>query len=128
MAASPDGRMLYVTSAGSVSALPADGSPARTLGPGDSVTVDPDTGALIVKLDEPERFHLVRMSPDDGASTPITIDSDLRIIPEPLIPGAIRQGRMVLPVATTDSWYWLRRRARLAVRPDREVAGLRTLH
>ena len=106
LAASPDGRMLYVTSDGVVSALPADGGTARTLGPGDSVIVDPDTGALIVKLDEAERYRLVRMSPVDGTSTLVPINSDLRMIPEPLIPGAIRKGRMVLPVATADSWYW----------------------
>ena len=107
LAASPDGTVLYATSGGSVSALPVDGGPPRRLGPGDSVTVDPDSGDLVVKLDELERNRLVRMSPAGGGTTPIAINStELRLVDEPLLPGAIRKGRLLLPVATADSWYW----------------------
>ena len=31
---------------------------------------------------------------------------DLRLIPRPLVPGAIRQGRLLLGVASADSWFW----------------------
>jgi DNA-binding CsgD family transcriptional regulator len=58
LAASPDGRTLYATAGGTLSVLPRTGSQARTLGAGDSVTVDPATGDLIVKLDAQERFKL----------------------------------------------------------------------
>jgi hypothetical protein len=106
LAASPDGRMLYASADGSVVALPVDGGTPRTLGPGDSLTVDPATGDLIVKLDEAERYRLVRMSPDGGTPVTITISGDLRLVTRPLLPGAVRNGRLVLPVATVDSWYW----------------------
>jgi hypothetical protein len=106
LAASPDGTMLYASADGSVVALPVDGGTPRTLGPGDSLTVDPATGDLIVKLDEAERYRLVRMSPDGGTPVTITISGDLRLVTRPLLPGAVRNGRLVLPVATVDSWYW----------------------
>jgi hypothetical protein len=106
LGASPDGATLYVSAAGSIAALPVDGGPARTICPGDSLTVDPDTGDLIVKLDELERFRLVRVSPAGGSPRPIDINGSLRLIQEPLSSGAVRQGRLLLPVATADSWYW----------------------
>ena len=106
LAASPDGAVLYATAGGSISALPVDGGSPRTIGPGDSLTVDPDTGDLIVKLDELERYRLVRMSPDGGTPRPIAIVGDLRLVIRPLLPGAIRKGRLLLPVATADSWFW----------------------
>ena len=106
LAASPDGATLYYTAAGSVWALPAAGGEPRKLGAGDSATVDPDTGDLIVKLDEGERMRLVRMNGASGAAVPIEVRGDLRLIPRPLMPGAVRQGRLVLGVTSMDSWFW----------------------
>jgi hypothetical protein len=106
MAASLDGATLYVTHDGSVSAVPIDGGSARVLGSGDSVTVDPDGGDLILKLDEAERYRLVRLSPAGGAPRPIAVTGDMRLVNRPLMPGAIRNGRLLLAVATVDSWDW----------------------
>ncbi|HUF23498.1 MAG TPA: protein kinase [Vicinamibacterales bacterium] len=106
LGASPDGATLYASSEGSIVAMPVDGGSARTLGAGDSLTVDPATGDLIVKLDEAERYRLVRMSPAGGTPAPITITGDLRLVTRPLMPGAVRNGRLVLPIAVLDSWYW----------------------
>src|SRR5688500_536430 len=107
LAASPDGATLYASSDGSIVAVPVDGSGTRTLGPGDSLTVDPATGDLIVKLDEAERYRLVRVSPDGGTPAPVAITGgDLRLVSRPLMPGAIRDGRLLLPIAVQDSWYW----------------------
>jgi hypothetical protein len=106
IAASPDGATLYVTHGGSVSAVPVDGGNPRVLGAGDSVTVDPASGDLILKLDEAERYRLVRLSPGGGSPSPIAITGDLRLVNRPLMPGAIRNGRLLLPVATANSWYW----------------------
>ena len=106
LGASPDGATLYATSAGSVLAMSTDGASLRTLGSGDSLTVAPDTGDLIVKLDEAERYRLVRMSPAGGTPVPIAIPADVRLVSRPLTPGAIRNGRLLLPIAVLDSWYW----------------------
>ena len=56
LAASPDGRTLYVSAGGSISALPRGGGTPRALGAGDSITVDPQSGDLIAKLDAQEGF------------------------------------------------------------------------
>jgi hypothetical protein len=106
LASSPDGRTLYYTTGGSVYSLSAEGGQPTKIGSGDSVTVEGDTGDLIVKLDESARFRLVRMKPDGGAVADIPMTGNWRIVQRPLVPGAIRQGRMVLPVASPDSWFW----------------------
>ena len=46
------------------------------------------------------------MSPVDGTTRPISVVGDLRMVDEPLLPGAIREGRLLLAVATRDSWLW----------------------
>ena len=107
LGASPDGTMLYVAAGGSISAVTIDTGASRIVGAGDSFVVDPDTGDLIVKLDEVDRFRLVRQPPAGGAAQPIPIrSSDLRLISESLAAGSIRHGRLLLPVATVDSWNW----------------------
>jgi serine/threonine protein kinase len=53
---------------------------------------------------------LVRVSPKGGMPIPIAMKGDLRMIFYPLSAGSIRRGRLVLPVASADSWYWFTRR------------------
>ena len=107
LAASPDGQTLYFSANGRVSAVPVSGGTPREIGSGDSMVVDPDTGDLIVKLDEVSGFRLARIPARGGAAVPVSIrSSELRLITEPLTPGSIRHGRLVLPVGTVDSWYW----------------------
>ena len=104
--ASPDGRTLYYTHAGSVWSLPAEGGTPTKLGAGDSLTVEHDTGDLIVKLEETARIRLVRMKPTGGAVAEIPLKGELRLIQRALMPGSVRQGKLVLGVASADSWYW----------------------
>ena len=106
MGASPDGRTLYYAAAGSLWALPVEGGTPAKLGAGDSLTVEPESGDLIVKLDEGARVRLVRMRAAGGAVEEIPVRGDLRLIPRPLVPGAVRQGRLALSVASADSWFW----------------------
>ena len=105
--ASPDGNTLYFAAAGKVSAMPVSGGAPRPMGLGDSLVVDPDTGDVIVKLDEAAGSRLARLPSTGGAPVPIPIVSkDLRLIPEALSPGSVRKGRLVVPVSTRDSWDW----------------------
>ena len=106
LGASPDGRTLYYAAAGSVWALPATGGTPIEITDGDSFTVDPDTGDLVVKLDEGARMRLVMIRAGGGPPEQIPVHGDLRLIPRPLVPGAVRQGRLLLGVASTDSWFW----------------------
>jgi hypothetical protein len=106
LGASPDGTTLYYSSMGSIFSIPVGGGDARRIGAGDSFAVDPGTGDLIVRLNELERFRLVRLSPAGGTPMPIDIQSPFRLVVPPIAAGAIRNGRMLLPIASTDSWYW----------------------
>jgi len=106
LGASPDGRTLYYAAGGSIWTLPATGGTATKLGDGDSFTVDEDTGDLVVKLDEGARMRLVMLKAGGGSPREITVRSELRLIPRPLVPGAIRQGRLLLGSASADSWFW----------------------
>jgi hypothetical protein len=106
LGASPDAETLYYADAGVIWAMPAAGGAPRRIGAGDSFSVDAGTGDLVVKLDEPTRFRLVRMKPADGSVEQIPLKGDLRLIARPLVPGAVSQGRLVLGVASVDSWFW----------------------
>jgi hypothetical protein len=46
------------------------------------------------------------VSPAGGSPRPIGIIGDLRLVNRPLLPGAIRNGRLLLSVAAADSWDW----------------------
>ncbi len=105
--ASPDGQTLYVSAAGTVSAVPIAGGALRKVGPGDSIAVDPDTGDVIAKLDEVDGYRLVRLSPRGGEPVPIPIrNPELRLVPERLSPESIRKGKLIVAVGTVDSWFW----------------------
>jgi hypothetical protein len=106
LCASPDGRRLYYAAAGSVWGLSAEGGTPTKLGAGDSLTVEPESGDLIVKLDEGQRGRLVRMKAGEGVTEEIQVRGDLRLIPRSLVPGAVRNGRLALSVASADSWFW----------------------
>jgi hypothetical protein len=106
LAASPDGATLYAAAGGTISVLPRKGSQARTVGTGDSITVDAASGDLIAKLDEQDRFKLARIPAAGGAPRTVPLMGDARLIPNTLMPGAISNNQLVLPLSTADSWDW----------------------
>ncbi|PYV16293.1 MAG: hypothetical protein DMG07_08125 [Acidobacteria bacterium] len=107
LASSPDAKTLYCAVSGTIWAVPAAGGEARKLGAGDSAVVDPRTGDLIVKLDETAASRLARLPAGGGPEQEIPIRSEFRLIPPPLAPNAVgRDGRILLPVASADSWFW----------------------
>jgi len=106
LGASPDGLTLYYASRGSIAAVSVDGGPARTLASGDSLVVDPDSGDLIVKTVGPGGFRLVRLKPSGGTPQPIEMKGPYRLTGDALVAGALRNGRLLVAIASTDSWYW----------------------
>jgi DNA-binding beta-propeller fold protein YncE len=106
LASSPDGKTLYVAAAGSISALPRGGGAAQVIGVGDSLTVDPQSGDLIVKLDEQERMRLARIPAGGGTAQPIPFHGAFGMIIRPLAPGAVRNNQLLLPLSSPDSWDW----------------------
>jgi eukaryotic-like serine/threonine-protein kinase len=106
LAASPSGDVLYYTKDGSVYAIAAAGGEPSWIARGDSITVDPASGELVVKSDEPDRFVLTRVAPDGSDPRPIRISGSFRLVPRPVLAGAVRDGRLLLPITSSDSWYW----------------------
>ena len=107
LAASADGKTLYFAAAGAIWAIGVEGGAERKISDGDSVTVEPESGDLIVKLDELQRFRLQRVDPVGGRVQELAVTgSDLRLADRPLMPGAVRNGRLLFTAATDDSWFW----------------------
>jgi eukaryotic-like serine/threonine-protein kinase len=107
MDASADGRTLYYTAGGHVWSVPLEGGTPAKLGAADSLTVEQETGDLILKLDEGPRIRVMRMKPSSGAIEEIALKGDLRLLPQrPLTPESVRDGKLVLGMSTADSWFW----------------------
>jgi hypothetical protein len=105
LAASPDGRTIYYAAGQTIVSMPADGGAPTSICAGDSMAVDPASGDLIVKLEETERVRLVRCK-SSGPPRDIGVHGDLRLVATPLMPDAVRDGRLLLAVGSADSWYW----------------------
>jgi hypothetical protein len=106
LAASPSGDVLYYATGGSIYRIASTGGEPRRIARGDSVAVDPNSGDLIVKVDDPDRYSITHMSPDGSHPRTIPFGGPFTMIPRVLFPNAVRQDRLLLPVGSTDSWYW----------------------
>jgi hypothetical protein len=105
LASSPDGSTLYYVVSGTIWAIPAAGGDPRKIGSGDEVATDPGGRELIVMRTEKEGNRLVRLSLSGGAETPISFQSALHLI-QGLTPNAVhRDGRILVPVQSPDSWW-----------------------
>jgi hypothetical protein len=104
--ASPDGTRLYVAASGTISVMPVDGGAPQVVLKANSFAVDPESGDLIVKLHDQGRIRLARRPAAGGELAPLAVKGDLAFIDEPLMAGSIRNGRLLAPVATRDSWFY----------------------
>jgi hypothetical protein len=107
LAASPDGKTLFYTTAGNLWAVPAaDGTP-RKICTGDSVAVDPDGKELTVTLVENGGTRLVRISVSGGPARDVRVQSGLPINPTPLGGNSVRKdGKLLVGVVPKDSWFF----------------------
>jgi hypothetical protein len=107
LAGAPDGKTLYYAASKMIWAIPAEDGEPKRLAAGDGVVVAPDGRELIVKLNEKGGSRLVRLQVSGGPQEAIGFPGDLRLTTMPLGPDAIgRDGRILAPVASSDSWYW----------------------
>jgi hypothetical protein len=88
-------------------AIPAaDGQPRR-IGPGDTVTPDPNGKDLIVQLREKEGVRLARVPVSGGEEEPIALQGALRLAPVEMGSNAIgKDGRVLVSLATPDNWFY----------------------
>jgi hypothetical protein len=109
LAAAPDGKTLYYVHANQVWEVPTDGSrPPRKVAKGDSVTVHPITGELLVQRFEKTGVGLYQVPRQGGAAKEIQVRPGLlRLAPTPVGARAIdKDGRVLVTVASKDSWFW----------------------
>jgi hypothetical protein len=109
LAATPDGRDLYVASNGAIAVVPVTGGTPRRVTGGVSVAVDPGGRYLVVERSTPSETQLARVDIATGAETAIPLDARFNLPPYQFAYGAnpiAHDGRLVVRVATRDSWFW----------------------
>jgi predicted Ser/Thr protein kinase/WD40 repeat protein len=106
LASSSDGKTLYCAAGGTVWAVSATGGDPRRIRDGESVMIDPAGRYLVVETAESERTHLFQVPLAGGPEREIPLDTSIPIFPIPISSGSISaDSRMVLPLATRDSWF-----------------------
>jgi hypothetical protein len=108
LALSPDGQTLYYASGGAIWSVPVDESaPPRRVVEGDDAAIDPAGRYLYVKELARQPIALIRVPVEGGAGEPIPIPASLRLTNDPISPSAVdSQGRVLLEVATSDSFFY----------------------
>ena len=102
MAASPDGKTLYVVAEGAVWAVSVAGEASRKIHTGDSVTVDAATQSLVILVREPPWSRMIRIPLSGGPEQEIAGPLHLGSV---IDPGSIRNAKLVAPLAA-PYWYW----------------------
>ncbi len=109
LAASPDGRTLYYSSANTIWSVPSTGGQPSKILSGDSVTGHPNGRELFIQINEAEGARIVRLPVSGGEAKPIPLQlpSGMRIVTVPLTANAVSpNGQLVVGVATPDIWFY----------------------
>jgi Tol biopolymer transport system component len=107
MTSSPDGKTLYcVADHGIWAVRSAGGAPVR-IHDGDSVTIDPDGKFLVAITGIAAKLQVYKVPLDGGAPIEIVLQGDLRPTQFLGPHGVSRDGRLLTPLASASSWYYL---------------------
>jgi eukaryotic-like serine/threonine-protein kinase len=107
MAASPDGKTLYMAESGTVWAVSLAGGDRRRVCSGDSIAIDPRTGELLVIVRGTDRLHLSRVSPIDGSSRELMLRGGHELADWFPVTGRSidGHGRVVATIQFRNSWF-----------------------
>jgi hypothetical protein len=107
LASSPDGKTIYCAAGGAVWSIPPGGEP-RKICAGESVAADPGGQSLIVKVIEAPQTRLLRVPLDGSPPREIPLTGPFHLTFDALASAAVgRDGRMVAPLASLDSWFFV---------------------
>jgi serine/threonine protein kinase len=115
LAASPDGRELYYVHNRELHRVPVKGGPHRRLAPDqavDAVAVHPQGKKLLVQRFSDQGVKLTWAPLDGGKPSDIEVVAGpgsikMKLVPSALSSGAIdKRDRVLVTVATPDSWFW----------------------
>ena len=107
LAASPDGKIIYCSAAGSIWRIPESGQPQKICA-GQSVAADPDGKSLIIKILQAPKARLLRVPLDGSASQEITLSGPFHLTFDPVSSAEIfHDGKMLVPLASLDDWFFV---------------------
>lgn len=105
LAASPDGKTIYCSAAGTIWAIPPDGGEPKKIRAGRTVSASPDGRALLIGDIDGSSMRLVRVSFDGGPEKEIAYTGQLRPMLQ-ISPSALsNDGRILMPLASS-TWYF----------------------
>ena len=109
LTSSSDGKALYFGAGGSIWAVSSEGGNARMLCAGDTALMEPSGRSLIVTRMENSRRKLLHVSLDGAAEREIPLDDSMPLDTNHL--GYVSsssmdaQGRLLVPLSLSDSWF-----------------------
>lgn len=104
LAATPDGKTLFYSTAGNIWSIPSSGGTPTRIHSGSTFAIDHSGTYLVV---QEANNALVRVPLSGGPDQPISTDSAHRLAPSPWGIGAIgKDGRLAVRLAPKDSWFW----------------------
>jgi eukaryotic-like serine/threonine-protein kinase len=107
LTASPDGKTIYCSAAGSIWRIPESGEPQKICA-GQSVAADPDGKSLIVKILEAPKARLLRVPLDGSSAHEIVLNGPFHLTFDPVSSAEIsHDGRMLVPMASLDDWFFV---------------------
>jgi predicted Ser/Thr protein kinase len=107
MASSPFGKTLYCVADHAIWAVPAAGGAPARIHDGDAVTIDPDGKFLLAITEIMAKLQIYKIPLDGGAPAEIVLQGDLRPTQFLGPHGVSRDGRLLMPLASAVSWYYL---------------------
>jgi hypothetical protein len=107
MTSSPDGKTLYCVADHGIWAVPSAGGAPVRIHDGDAVTIDPDGKFLVAITQNAAKLQVYKVPLDGGAPNEIVLQGDLRPTQFLGPHGVSRDGRLLIPLASASSWYYL---------------------
>jgi DNA-binding beta-propeller fold protein YncE len=108
LAASPDGRTLYVSAGGVIwSTTASGGGEPRKIRAGDSAAMDPSGRRLVVQVNDTPKVRLFEVEVNGGTEREIALSGPFQLTDFPLFSGAITaDGQLMVPLASANSWFF----------------------
>ena len=106
LAASPDGNTIYCAAAGSIWSIAVAGGEPRKIHAGESATVVPGGQSLLVHIVESGRTRLLEVQLEGGGEKEIPVNGPFHLVESGITSSAIRNGKLAVPLASLDSWFF----------------------
>jgi eukaryotic-like serine/threonine-protein kinase len=108
LAATRDGKTLYIAAGGTIWAQPIAGGEPRAIRGGSSAAITPDGRRLLVQAIETPKSRLFDVPLDGGKEREILLNGPYALTFDALNSRSIsRDDRLTVPLASPDDWYFL---------------------